>query len=274
MLDGALDQPADELLAVGVIDAAPPEVGERELQVVAACLRAGAVGEQLVWGGVDLAGDEPEGLVGDRRDVVGHEPQEPQGAERDGEPEAVLGPTLVEDQYTVAIRQRETGAQVLDGDAVREALKPPALRLVRIPHPQPPSRSVVDLQVLDRALAISRRRQRVAARGLELLMARELGDHHEIVAAAHQPGQARVPQRVRRQLKARAGRDHPHVAVGRAGRQPPAGAADPQRPLALAREYSSLFEPLVEDLAYKRVQRHLALHLALAEHDQQRPCGS
>ncbi len=110
---------------------------------------ARSLGDGVVWaarryricargsqrGGVDLARDEHERLVRDRRDVPGHEPQEPH-------------------------------------------------------------RSVVGLQVLNRALAISRRRQRVAARGLELLMARQLGDHHQIVAAAHQPGQARVPQRV------------------------------------------------------------------------------
>jgi len=46
--------------------------------------------------------------------------------------------------------------------------------------------SVVDLPVLDRALAISRGRQRVPPRGLELLMTRQLGDHHQIVPATHQ----------------------------------------------------------------------------------------
>ena len=74
MLDGALNQPARQLHAVGVTQATPPEVGQRELQLVAACLRASAVGQQLMRGGVDLPGDERERLVGDRRDVLGHEP--------------------------------------------------------------------------------------------------------------------------------------------------------------------------------------------------------
>ena len=134
VLDRALNEPDRELRAVGVVHAPPLEVGQRELQVVAARLRARPVREQLVRGGVDLAGDERRGLVGDRSDVVGHEPQEPQGAQRDGEPEAVVGPALVEDQDAVGVGEREAGAQILDGDAVREALKPPALRLVRIPH--------------------------------------------------------------------------------------------------------------------------------------------
>jgi uncharacterized protein (DUF3084 family) len=64
--------------------------------------------------------------------MLGHEPQQPQRAQRDGEAEAVLGPALLEDEDAVAIGQREAG--VVDGDAVREALKPAALRLVRIPH--------------------------------------------------------------------------------------------------------------------------------------------
>jgi predicted HD phosphohydrolase len=70
--------------------------------------------------------------------MLGHEPQQPQRAQRDGEAEAVLGPALLEDQDAVAIGEREAGAQVLDGDAIREALKSPALRLVRIPHPALP----------------------------------------------------------------------------------------------------------------------------------------
>jgi len=84
--------------------------------------------------GVDLAGDEDERLVGDRRDVVGNEPQEPQRAQRHGEPKPVPWPALVEDQDAVTIRQREARTQILDRDAVREALKPAALRVVRIPH--------------------------------------------------------------------------------------------------------------------------------------------
>jgi hypothetical protein len=38
-----------------------------------------------------------------------------------------------------------------------------------------------------------------------------LGDHHQVVAAAHQPGQTGVAQRVRGQLQTRAGGDEPHV---------------------------------------------------------------
>jgi hypothetical protein len=110
VLDGALHQPARELLAITVIGATPLQVGEDELQVVAARLRARPVGQQLMRRGVDLARDEREGLVGDRRDVVGHEPQEPQSAQRNGEPEAVLGPALVEDQDAVAVSEREAGA--------------------------------------------------------------------------------------------------------------------------------------------------------------------
>ena len=85
-------------------------------------------------GGVDLARDEHERLVRDRRDVVGHEPQEPQRAQRHGQTETVLRSALIEDQDPVTIRQRETRAEILDGDAVREALQPPALRVVRISH--------------------------------------------------------------------------------------------------------------------------------------------
>jgi hypothetical protein len=36
-----------------------------DLQVVAARLRARSIGQQRVRGGVDLAGDEHEGLLGD-----------------------------------------------------------------------------------------------------------------------------------------------------------------------------------------------------------------
>jgi hypothetical protein len=56
-------------------------------------------------------------------------------------------------------------------------------------------------------------RQRVAPRRLELLVAGELGDHHQVVAAPHQPGQACMTERVRRQLEARAGGDEPDVAI-------------------------------------------------------------
>lgn len=105
--------------------------------MIAARLRTSAVGQQLVRRGVDLAGDEDERLVGDQRNVVGHEPQEPQRAQRHGEPEPVLGPALVKDQDAVAIGQREAGTQILDRDAVRKALKPPVLCVVRIPHPAP-----------------------------------------------------------------------------------------------------------------------------------------
>jgi len=109
-----------------------------ELDVIAARLRTSAVGQQFVRRGVDLAGDEHERLVGDRRDVVGNEPHEPQRAQRHGEPEPVRWPALVEDQGAVAIRQREARTQILDRDAVREAFKSPALRIVRIPHPALP----------------------------------------------------------------------------------------------------------------------------------------
>jgi hypothetical protein len=135
VFDGALHEPDHELRAVGVVGAPPAHVSEHELQVVAARLRACPVGEQLVGGGVDLAGDESERLVGDRGNVVGHEPQEPQRPQRHGQAEPILRPALIEDQRSVTIRQREAGTEVLDGDALREALEPPALRLVRIPHP-------------------------------------------------------------------------------------------------------------------------------------------
>lgn len=85
-------------------------------------------------GRVDLAGDEHERLVRDRRDVIGHEPQEPQRAQRHGQPQAVLRSTLIEHQDPVTIRQRKACAEILDGDAVREALQPLALRVVRISH--------------------------------------------------------------------------------------------------------------------------------------------
>jgi hypothetical protein len=75
VLDGALNQPAREPCAISVIRAAPPEVGERELQLVSAGLLAGAVGQQLMRGGVGLPGDEREGLVADRRDVSGTNPK-------------------------------------------------------------------------------------------------------------------------------------------------------------------------------------------------------
>ena len=42
-------------------------------------------------------------------------------------------------------------------------------------------------------------------------MAGELGDHHQVVAAPHQPRQAGVTQCVRRQLEARGGRDRANV---------------------------------------------------------------
>ena len=274
MFDGALHEPARELLAIAVIDAPPLQVRQDELQVVAARLRARSVRQQLVRGGVDLAGDEPEGIFGDRGDVVGYEAQKPQGAQRHGEPEAVVGPALFEDQDTVAVGESEAGAQILDGDAVWEALKPPALRLVRIPHSGLPSWSVVDLQILDGALTIGSGRQRVAPRRLKLLMAGELGDHHQIVAAPHQPGQTGMAQGMRRQLKTRAGRDEPHVAVRRARKQPPTGAAHEQRPLAVGRDVLALLELFVEDLAHERVERDLTLDLALAPRRRARPCAS
>jgi hypothetical protein len=138
VFDGALHQPARELPAIAVIDAPPPQVGKHELQVVAARLRARPVGQQLVRRSIDLARDKRQCLVGDRGDVLGHEPQEPHRAQRHGQPEAVLGAALLENQDAVAIGEREAGAQVLDGDAVREALKSSALRVVRISHPALP----------------------------------------------------------------------------------------------------------------------------------------
>jgi hypothetical protein len=87
-------------------------------------------------------------------------------------------------------------------------------------------------------------------------------------AVPHQPGQARMTERVRRQLQARAGGNEPHVAVSRARGQPASGAANEQRPLGLGREVPALLEPLVENLAYERVERDLALDLALAQDDE------
>ncbi len=134
VLDRALDQPVRQAPAVGLLSAPPVQVGEHEMQVIAARLRACAIGEELVRSGVDLARDEDQRLVRDRGDVVGNEPQEPQRAQRHGQPEAVLRSTLTENQDPVTIRQREARAEIFDSDAVREALQPPPLRVVRISH--------------------------------------------------------------------------------------------------------------------------------------------
>lgn len=63
VLDRPLAQPAPQRLPVGLSRAAPTEVREHRVEVVAARLRASAVGEELVLGRVDLPGDEPQGLV-------------------------------------------------------------------------------------------------------------------------------------------------------------------------------------------------------------------
>src|SRR5437764_60744 len=62
---------------VGIGGAAPAEVREQHVDVVAARLGAMAVGEQHVLAGVDLAGDERERVLRQRREVLRYESQEP-----------------------------------------------------------------------------------------------------------------------------------------------------------------------------------------------------
>ena len=126
LLDRALEQPRREKLAILIIRTSPVEMSEDELKMIAASVRAGTVGQQLMRPSVDLARDEHQRLVGDRRDLLRHEPKEAQRAQRHREAQPVPGPALVENQRTVAVRQREARPQILDRDAVREPLATPA----------------------------------------------------------------------------------------------------------------------------------------------------
>jgi len=139
VLNCPLDQPVRQALTIGLAGTAPAEMVKDQLQVIAAGLRAGAIGEQLVSLGVDLPGDEPERLIRNRRDVIGNEAQEPQRTQRHRQPETILRAALIEHQHPVTIRQRKARPEILDRDPVRGPLQSPALRLVRISHPWPPS---------------------------------------------------------------------------------------------------------------------------------------
>jgi len=73
--------------------------------------------------------------------------------------------------------------------------------------------------------------------------ASDLDDEHDIASAAHELGDARMAQHMRRQLKARRGGDLAHDEIDGAGGQPAAAAADPQRRLAVGRDLLARVRP-------------------------------
>jgi hypothetical protein len=137
MFDGALHQPSRELLAIAVTDAPPLQVGEDELQVVAARLRACPVGQQLVRGGVDLARDEPEGLVRDRGDVVGHEPKNRRAYSDTARPRRLSGPRCSK----IRTRSRSESAKHArrSSTAMRSGKRSSRLRSASFGYPTPAS---------------------------------------------------------------------------------------------------------------------------------------
>jgi hypothetical protein len=174
-----------------------------------------AVLEQLMRGRVDLTREKFQRCRGQAREVLRHEAEEPQRAQLDRQTEAVRSSALREHQLAIGVRQREARAEVLDGDLLGEALKPAALRVTGIGHARSLG-SEVDLQVVDGLLAVSLAGQAVAPRRLHTRMAGEFGDGHEVGAAAHQSGQARVAQHMRRELEARHARALAYDRVRRA----------------------------------------------------------
>lgn len=103
VLDGALAKPPPEHGCGRAIECLVAEMLAHAREMIDARPRAHAVLEQLVRGGVDLAGDELQRRRRQPGEVVGHEPQKPQRAELDREAEAVGGSTLGEDERAVAV---------------------------------------------------------------------------------------------------------------------------------------------------------------------------
>jgi len=92
-------------------------------------------------------------------------------------------------------------------------------------------------------LTVGMRQQAVAARGLQSAVPSDLDDEHDVASAAHELGDARMAQHVRRQLKARRGGDLAHDEIDGAGGPPAAAAADPQRRLAVGRDLLARVRP-------------------------------
>jgi hypothetical protein len=94
-------------------------------------------------------------------------------------------------------------------------------------------------------------------------MPRELGDEHDVVAAAHEVRHARVAQHVRRQLQAGAARGVADHEIDRARGQPASLRSDEQRRVTDVDALGALLQPRLERVADGLVQRHLAIEVAL-----------
>ena len=96
-------------------------------------------------------------------------------------------------------------------------------------------------------------------------MPSDLGDQHDVRAVAHQPREACVTQRVRRQREIGVARERANHQIQRPCRQPRALATDEQRSLRAAVELlATRGYPDVQGVASVGVQRDLAVGAALA----------
>ena len=169
---------------------------------------------------------------------------------------------LGEHQITVARLEREALAQILERDLGREALESLALRSARparrtrppVSRPPPAGRP---------------RWAGCTCAWSQADGARQLRDHDQVMPASDHPRQARMPQRVRGQHKSGVAAKLAHHRIGRPRRQATAPGRDEQGPLVRGGERRALRKPLVQDLAGERVQRHLAILVALARANHQ-----
>lgn len=98
----------------------------------------------------------------------------------------------------------------------------------------------------------------IAVRTPPQIVVRELGPLLNQVIAIALPYQARMAQHMRREFQARHRGDLAHDRVRRSQRQARARAREKQRlPIGVG-DLRALHEPLLEDLAYERVQGNLA----------------
>jgi len=110
VLDRALTQPAPQRRSIGLGRTAPAQVREQQVDVIAARLRSAAVGEQLVLGCVDLAGDEGQRLLRHRCQILGYDPEEAHRTQRHRETEPVRRAAVSEHHGAGGVRQRKTRA--------------------------------------------------------------------------------------------------------------------------------------------------------------------
>ncbi len=127
MLQRPLDQPAEELAQVARQRPAVAEMGVNPLQVVGPRLLPFRVAGEGLGCETELLRDVPEGVLGAAREVVGTEAEVPDGAQGEGETQAIGGRAFDWHRGPVATREGEVDVEVLGGDLLREPGQAPPL---------------------------------------------------------------------------------------------------------------------------------------------------